>query len=399
MLTILREMKMEAVLIVAVIAIAIIIGIVIYRNNADPHDRLLREQQRRWRQLQPEIRNIENIHSRATGEGKKVGIFEKKNVKESLANSKQQYVEYIDFCKRNELDLPSNNEQMQAEIIETEDKLDPNGALDRELERSQKKYDEVYTIVNKAGENLLSIRQAAALELGTVENLINSIAKFPKKIEKSVTTISVHKDTFKKTVEYAEEQKKTLENAAKSGGTGVIAAAGIAGVAPSAAMWVATTFGTASTGTAISALSGAAASNAALAWLGGGAAAAGGGGVAAGQALLSLAGPIGWGVAGGTVLATALVMVAKNFKVKSSKKKQIAKMKECTEALMEVKGKIDSLYLQTKSLYDNLKDQISNCEAYRGSTYADLDENQQNLLWSLANNTATLSELLNKTVD
>ena len=39
-------------------------------------------------------------------------------------------------------------------------------------------------------------------------------------------------------------------------------------------MGVATTFGVASTGTAISALSGAAATNAALAWLGGGALAA-----------------------------------------------------------------------------------------------------------------------------
>ena len=47
---------------------------------------------------------------------------------------------------------------------------------------------------------------------------------------------------------------------------------------------VATAFGVASTGTTISAASGAAATNAALAWLGGGALAAGGGGMAAGSA-------------------------------------------------------------------------------------------------------------------
>ena len=46
------------------------------------------------------------------------------------------------------------------------------------------------------------------------------------------------------------------------------------------------TYGVASTGTAISGLSGAAASNAILAWLGGGSIAAGGGGVAAGTAVL-----------------------------------------------------------------------------------------------------------------
>jgi len=58
-------------------------------------------------------------------------------------------------------------------------------------------------------------------------------------------------------------------------------------MAPTAAMWVATTFGTASTGTAISALSGAAAESAALAWLGGGTLAAGGGGMTAGRSVRS----------------------------------------------------------------------------------------------------------------
>lgn len=70
-------------------------------------------------------------------------------------------------------------------------------------------------------------------------------------------------------------------------------------------MAIATTLGTASTGTAISALSGAAATNAALAWLGGGALATGGGGVAAGEAFLALAGPVGWAI-GGTELPRVL---------------------------------------------------------------------------------------------
>jgi hypothetical protein len=56
------------------------------------------------------------------------------------------------------------------------------------------------------------------------------------------------------------------------------------------------TFGAASTGTSIGALSGAAATNATLAWLGGGSLAAGGGGVAAGTAAL-----------GGIVIAPVLV--------------------------------------------------------------------------------------------
>ena len=45
-------------------------------------------------------------------------------------------------------------------------------------------------------------------------------------------------------------------------------------------------------------MSGAAAANAALAWLGGGALAAGGGGMVAGEAFLALMGPIGLAIAG-----------------------------------------------------------------------------------------------------
>ena len=68
---------------------------------------------------------------------------------------------------------------------------------------------------------------------------------------------------------------------ATAGGTAVGALAGVT------AMGVVSTFATASTGTAISALSGAAATNATLAWFGGGAIAAGGGGMALGAAVLT----------------------------------------------------------------------------------------------------------------
>jgi hypothetical protein len=72
----------------------------------------------------------------------------------------------------------------------------------------------------------------------------------------------------------------------------IMGAAGVAGAAvgalfTSGAFGAAALFGTASTGTAIGSLSGAAFTNAALAWLGGVAAAAGGGGMALGGAILS----------------------------------------------------------------------------------------------------------------
>ncbi|MBD2004972.1 MULTISPECIES: hypothetical protein [Cyanophyceae] len=67
---------------------------------------------------------------------------------------------------------------------------------------------------------------------------------------------------------------------------GGVQAAGAAAAGYGGALSVATSIGAASTGTAISSLSGAAATNATLAWFGGGAIAAGGGGMALGTVVL-----------------------------------------------------------------------------------------------------------------
>ena len=91
-----------------------------------------------------------------------------------------------------------------------------------------------------------------------------------------------------------------------------IASAALTGV-PAAVTWGVTTFATASTGTAISTLSGAAASNAVLAWLGGGSLAAGGGGMAAGAAVLS---GLTWGATGGLALLATGFISSKHFEKK-----------------------------------------------------------------------------------
>ena len=68
----------------------------------------------------------------------------------------------------------------------------------------------------------------------------------------------------------------------------VVSAVGAGVSAQAGALWGVSTLASASTGTAISSLSGAAAQNAMLAWLGGGSLASGGGGVVVGTAVLSL---------------------------------------------------------------------------------------------------------------
>lgn len=69
--------------------------------------------------------------------------------------------------------------------------------------------------------------------------------------------IEAGKIEFRNTESYAEEAYQKAIKSGVGAAVGVGAGATIAAVASTAAMWVATTFGTASTGTAIASLSGA----------------------------------------------------------------------------------------------------------------------------------------------
>ncbi len=231
------------------------------------------------------------------------------------------------------------------------------------------------------------------------ESLVNSIARHPKEYDRDIAEVKVQREHFKDTIEYAKEQERALKKSAGNAAAGVAAGAGVAGLAPTAAMWVATTFGTASTGTAISALSGAAATNAALAWLGGGALAAGGGGMIAGQALLALAGPIGWGFAGASLLTSIILFWRRKVNAQESKKDEIVRIKNCTEALSEVKGKMDKLMIETSSIRENLHQQIGQCKHLHGGDYTSFKQEDQIRLGALVNNVKSLSVLLNTTIE
>lgn len=98
-----------------------------------------------------------------------------------------------------------------------------------------------------------------------------------------LTKINIRPEQVKELETIEMNVSTALKTAAASGSLASIALTGV----PSAVTWTVSTFATASTGTAISSLSGAAAWNATLAWLGGGSLAAGGGGMAAGATVLA----------------------------------------------------------------------------------------------------------------
>ncbi|WP_101909253.1 hypothetical protein [Marasmitruncus massiliensis] len=265
-------------------------------------------------------------------------------------------------------------------------------------ERAVSKYNTTLANVQKKCEELYVTRQQCVIKIEEIERLINSIANTPKEFECSLSLIKTERMKFRETESYAAE---AYQNAIKSG-VGVAASVGagaaVASLAPTAAMWVATTFGTASTGTAISTLSGAVATKAALAWLGGGALTAGGAGVAGGQALLALAGPIGWGITAFTTAGSVVALGSKNKKISNE---AIEEAKEITIAgakLNETGAVVSNIHSETKLLLDNIKEQLSQANPLEGCDYSAISSDEQLLLGTLVNNTLSLAVMLNKTV-
>ena len=205
-------------------------------------------------------------------------------------------------------------ELKDAAVAAKDDIADKLTELDRMLQESVTEYNDAYTIMNDKGVQLYIERCRSLDSISFVESLVNSIANRPKSFDAEFEEISVSRKKFTESRDFADRELQEARKAAAGAGAGLAAGASVAFMAPTAAMWVATTFGTASTGAAISTLSGAAATNAALAWLGGGALAAGGGGMTAGSALLALAGPVGWSIAGATLLSSILLFTSKKTK-------------------------------------------------------------------------------------
>ncbi len=202
-----------------------------------------------------------------------------------------------------------------------------------QLEVAQEDYKDTFAVAQGYITSLFETRTQAVLVINNVETFINSIAQSPKQLEKEIGNINAELQFFKEVINIQLESDKKIDTSSSMAGIGA-AGLGVAAFGPTAAMAIATTFGTASTGTAISSLGGAAAFNAAAAWLGGGALAAGGGGMAGGGALLSaLGGPVTWTI-GGVALAGSLFF-------KASKNKRIAE--DAEQMVYQIKGQTNNL--------------------------------------------------------
>lgn len=302
-----------------------------------------------------------------------------------------------EFAQKTSAQLADQTSDLKCratDVIETWQSKDPDP-----YELATVEYNAAFTDMNDRGVSLLRQRERSTDVIELVEFLVNSIANTPKSFATDFREIEVHKDEFLDAEEFARRDLAAARRSAGSAGAGVAVGTAVATIAPTAALWVATTFGTASTGTAISTLSGAVATKAALAWLGGGALAAGGGGAAAGSAVLALAGPIGWTVAGATVLASVVLFTKSKRDNLGDKQAALTALKRNTARVRAVDGLLGDLLARTAALREALLKSYSEALTMLGSDFLALSGTQKSQLGALVNSAKACAVLLSERIE
>jgi hypothetical protein len=267
------------------------------------------------------------------------------------------------------------------------------------LRRAVEKYQRDCEYLQNAAGSLYQTRVNRGVEIIQLcENYINTLANSPKEFSKVVTKLKFQlKEITGKDWDLIYSAHNS--NVAAAGGAGVMAGAGVACFGPAAAMAIATTFGTASTGTAIASLSGAAAVNAALAWLGGGALTVGGGGMVAGNALLALAGPIGWGIGGVALAGSAFWTSSENEKIGREATNRAIEIEGDTAKLNMTKKEVNLLEGETVKLANLIQSGLQDFKHNAPLNYLDFSPSLKKMLANLINSINSLSESVKKTVD
>jgi len=271
----------------------------------------------------------------------------------------------------------------------------------KRLERAVQEHELIRAKVQDASIKLFEQRQRAATEvIQQVEIFVNLLANSPKEFDKAVSEYRFEVKRFQTTVR--DLKLKAAESTLIGGGigaAGTVAGVGVAAFGSTAAMAVATTFGTASTGTAISALSGAAATNAALAWLGGGALAAGGGGMAAGQTFLALAGPVGWAIGGVALVGSGIYLNTQNSQDAEEAIKKAMEVEAEIRSLQVADREIQALFAKTKKLSDGCLNALIYFQTKVPQDYQQFSYEQKEVFGLLINNIRSLGKLLNTQVN
>ncbi|MBD5291539.1 MAG: hypothetical protein HDS24_05690 [Bacteroides sp.] len=273
--------------------------------------------------------------------------------------------------------------------------------LKRVAELYEKKRERFLELIDSATNDaivLFNLREKSYQLISALSTYVNNLAHCPNSIINGVATalslVSVIKTAIDKDKSIRREYNIETQSGALLGAATVGGAVAVGG--STAAIAVATTFGTASTGTAISALGGAAATNAALAWLGGGAIAAGGSGIAGGTALLSLLGPIGWGIAGVSAisfLGVSLTKGSKNKKTIDALNAECNKIDQEIYKLENARQRVKKISAETKCLIPPLQKFIDDSNTTENTRDYNCSDYNQEGLFDIVHKAKTLGKL------
>ena len=227
----------------------------------------------------------------------------------------------------------------------------------KKLEAIQRQYELAGIRTNDAVQSLYNAKKEAVNVIEESVEILKKLTDFGidnlRKIADAKNSIRLFQEAILNERIAFDNTYKSINDScgeyAKLAETGAAVGEVVSKFGPTAAMAFATTFGTTATGTAISSLTGAAATNAALAWLGGGALAAGGGGMVAGSAILAMFGPIGWAF-GGIISAAGFL-----------KNKKIANQAdELTERVQKTLSELDNLNSDIDKTLKRITEETSN---------------------------------------
>lgn len=267
-----------------------------------------------------------------------------------------------------------------------------------ELNDSIRRHESIRGTIVRACERLYRLRKRASTEV------LDAVSAYADSLENAPAELSGGRDSLWNQVAAFDSIERSVQSTiSRNAGSSVIevssalvaaVGAGVATFGQPAALAVATTFGTASTGTSISVLAGAPATNAALAWLGGGALAAGGGGMAAGKALLALAGPVGWSISGAALLGGGLLRGHSNRRKAANVQKERAEVESRILVLLDREIRVRELGDAILGHCDACLAGLSWLREHAPSSYDDLDAAQKERLDSVIEHTRTLGELV-----
>ena len=269
---------------------------------------------------------------------------------------------------------------------------EPKGTgLAMQLNSAAAGYNGAYALLSDHGMQLLSQRIRAAGLINHVECLISSIAFRPKAFDAVVEEIRTARKEFRDACDFVQEEVHAAWKDADAAG-----AAALAAMAPTAAVWVATAFGTDAAGVAIAILSGAAAESVPQDWLNAGASEAEGDEMAAGLALLGMSGPLSCGESGIEFLNSIGLFADQKTIPDSMRREEIAGVLRNTEQLNRADTAVSALLRMTDDMRIGLNRQYMNALSLFGKDFRKIPTDGQMQLGAIVNSAHSLAQSLSQ---